>query len=99
MDIRRAGAFGVGLVAAGALVADPMNGFPAGAPAGPAAHLSWHGAGHLVAAGAGFRCLIAACFVLARRFAALGQRGWAAFSRITGGGLLRRLRRCRRRLR
>jgi hypothetical protein len=81
---RLVGAYGIGLVAAGALVADPMNGFPAGTPAGPDAHLSWHGIGHLVIAGAGFLCLIAACFVLGRRFAALRQRGWAAFSRITG---------------
>jgi len=28
--------------------------------------------------------LIAACFVFARRFAAAGRRGWAAFSKLIG---------------
>jgi hypothetical protein len=32
----------------------------------------------------GFVGLIAACFVFARRFADLGDRGWAAYSVITG---------------
>jgi hypothetical protein len=32
----------------------------------------------------GFFGLIAACFVLARRFAILHERGWAAFSVATG---------------
>ena len=34
--------------------------------------------------GIGFLCLIAACFVLARRFTRAGERGLAWFSRITG---------------
>jgi len=38
----------------------------------------------IAAAGIAFLCLIAACFVLARRFASLGQRRWVAFSRATG---------------
>ncbi len=84
---RLAGAYGIGLVAAGALVADPANGFPAGSagnPAGQPGHLSWHGTGHLIAAGAGFLCLVAACFVLARWFARQRRPGWAAYSRVTG---------------
>jgi hypothetical protein len=81
---RLVGLYGIGLVAAGALVADPANGFPAGTPAGQSGHLSWHGMGHLTAAGAGFLCLVAACFVLAHRFTRLGRPGWAAYSRITG---------------
>lgn len=76
--------FGLGLVAAGLFVADPMNGFPAGAPAGRPTSVSVHGMLHIAAAGIGFLCLIAACFVLARRFASLEQRGWAGFSRATG---------------
>jgi hypothetical protein len=81
---RLLGAYGAALIAAGALVADPMNGFPAGTPAGPPAHLSWHGAGHLAAAAAGFLCLTGACLVLARWFTQCGERRWAAYSRISG---------------
>ncbi len=78
------GVYGVGLIAAGVFVADPMAGFPAGTPAGPQVAISWHGLLHLIAAGVGFLALIAACFVFARRFAALGQWGWAAYSVATG---------------
>jgi hypothetical protein len=80
---RLIGAYGAGLVAAGIFVADPMNGFPAGTPTGPVT-VSWHGMLHYVAGAVGFTGLIAACFVLARRFAADGQPGWAAYSVATG---------------
>jgi hypothetical protein len=43
-----------------------------------------HGMLHIVAAGVGFLCLVAACFVVARRFAAEHRRGWTWFSRTTG---------------
>jgi hypothetical protein len=76
--------YGVGLIAAGIFRADPANGFPPGTPAGKATTMSWHGILHIAAAGAGFVCLIAACFVLARLFSAQGQRRWAAYSRISG---------------
>jgi hypothetical protein len=69
--------YGVGLVLAGAFVADPMNGFPAGTPAGA---MSWHSLLHVVVGAAAFVCLIAACFVFARR----QTRGWARYSRVTG---------------
>jgi hypothetical protein len=46
--------------------------------------VSWHGIGHFVAGGIGFTCLIAACFVVARRFAADGRRDWAVGSRTVG---------------
>lgn len=76
--------YGAGLVAAGFLTADPALGFPPGKPAGPPATLTWHGIGHFVAGGIGFLCLIAACFVFARRFASQGEGGWAAYSVATG---------------
>src|SRR6516162_8820702 len=38
----------------------------------------------LVAAGVAFLGLIAACFVIAARFSSMGQRRWAASSRMTG---------------
>jgi hypothetical protein len=78
------GLVGVGMIAAGFFVADPADGFPPGTPAGRPATLSSHGALHFVAAGAAFLSLIAACFVVARRSAALRQRGWAAYSVATG---------------
>src|SRR5260370_2994216 len=44
----------------------------------------WHVLLHFICGGLGFLALIAACFVLARRFAAQGLRGWAAYSVATG---------------
>ena len=81
---RLIGGYGAGLIAAGILRADPADGFGPGAPAGPAAHLSWPAAGHLISAGIGFIALIAACFVFARYFSSQRQRGLAGYSRITG---------------
>ena len=68
---------------AGLFTADPAFGFPPGTPADANA-VSWHGLLHFVCGGVGFIALIAACFVFARRFAALGQRGWAWYSVVTG---------------
>jgi Protein of unknown function (DUF998) len=76
--------FGVGLVAAGVFVADPMNGFPAGTPAGRPETISVHGMLHIVVAAIGFLCLIAACFVNARRYARDGRRRMKWFSIVTG---------------
>jgi hypothetical protein len=58
--------YGVGLMFAGLFRADPADGFPAGGPAGPAQHLSPHGALHLISGSVAFACLMAACFVMAR---------------------------------
>jgi hypothetical protein len=69
--------YGLGLVAAGVFVADPMNGFPAGAPAGHPAAMTVHGTLHILAAAVGFFALIGACWVIARSYAK-----W--FSRATG---------------
>jgi hypothetical protein len=46
--------------------------------------MSWHGLLHFICGGVGFLALIAACFVIARRFASQRQRGWAAYSLATG---------------
>jgi Protein of unknown function (DUF998) len=64
---RMVGGFGVGLVAAGIFPMDPQDGFPVGAPAGPAAQMSWHGVAHSVAAAAAFTSLAAACIVFTVR--------------------------------
>ena len=78
------GIFGLGYIGAGLFVPDPMNGFPPGTPNGMPSSVSWHSWMHLVSGSLGFLALIAACFVFARRFAGLGQRGWMAYSIITG---------------
>jgi hypothetical protein len=75
-------AYGASLVAAGIFRADPAQGFPAGTP--ETTPISWHGTLHLVIGAVGFGCLIAACVVLANRFARAGRRGLAWFSLITG---------------
>lgn len=56
-----------------------MDGFPDGVGT-----LSWHAAAHTLAAMVGFFALVAACLVFARRFSALGQRAWVAYSTVTG---------------
>jgi hypothetical membrane protein len=76
-------AYGAGLVAAALFRADPSDGFPPGTPAG-VGEVSWHGLAHFAVAGVGFICLVAACMVLAARFAHDGERSWAVFSRVTG---------------
>jgi hypothetical protein len=76
------GAYGAGMVGAAVFRADPAAGFPLGTPETTA--VSWHGMLHFMVGGLGFLCLIAACFVLAGRYARAGDRGLAWFSRITG---------------
>jgi hypothetical protein len=76
--------YGAGLIAAGLLRADPAWGFGPGAPAGKAAHVSWHAAGHLVSASIGFTALTVACFVVARYFGREDHRRLAIYSRASG---------------
>jgi hypothetical membrane protein len=80
--------FGLGIMAAGLFKADPMDGFPAGTPAGPAQHTTWHGNLHFLVAGIGFLGLVAATFVLARVFRRAGSRGWARISIASGAAFL-----------
>jgi hypothetical protein len=70
------GVTGVGLIIAGLFTTDPGAGFPPGAPVG-APSMSWHGALHEVGFLLSFAGAIGACLVFARRYAALGRRGWA----------------------
>jgi hypothetical protein len=69
--------FGVGMLVAGVFVADPAFGYPVGTAAGPG-QVSWHGALHGVGFAVAMISWVSACLVLARRFAAHGERGWAA---------------------
>ena len=77
------GVFGLSLVAAGLLRADPAQGFPPGTPEGPGT-VSWHGVGHLVAGGVGFTAVAAAALLFAARFARQGEPGQAWSSGATG---------------
>ncbi len=77
--------YGVGLVFAGLFRADPADGFPAGAPAGPARHLSPHGMLHLLSGSVAFLCVIAACFVIARGMSRRGASRQAFVARLVGG--------------
>ncbi|MBO0779371.1 MAG: DUF998 domain-containing protein [Ktedonobacteraceae bacterium] len=79
------GIYGLGLIGAGIFIADPAAGFPPGTPA-DAHTVSWHGLLHFITAAIGFLALIAACMVMARRFASQGLPGWTIYS--VGSGLL-----------
>lgn len=76
--------FGLSLIAGGVFLADPAFGFPPGTPDGAPARLSWHGIVHAFAPAIGFSALIAACFVLGRRFGVAGDPRWAVYSYVTG---------------
>jgi Protein of unknown function (DUF998) len=78
---RLLGVFGAGYIGAAVFTMDPGLGFPIGATTGNP-QFTWHGIVHNAVATVAFICLIATCFVLARRFAASGQRGWATAARI-----------------
>ncbi|MGS0687786.1 DUF998 domain-containing protein [Nakamurella sp. GG22] len=77
------GGYGAGLVVAGIFPPDPSQGFPAGAPAGNPDQLSTHSMLHGVGFALAFGCLVAACLVFARRFAASGESGWAVYCVVT----------------
>ncbi len=82
------GLYGAGLIASGIFVADPSFGFPPGTQEGPPVVITTGGLLHFVAGGIGFLGLIAACFVMARRFGSLGRQGWKNASWITGAVFL-----------
>jgi Protein of unknown function (DUF998) len=75
------GIFGLCLIGAGFFVTDPLLGYPPGASSTPTVHGTLHNLLSLFV----FASLIAACFVLARRFAGdPAWRGWAFYSVATG---------------
>jgi Protein of unknown function (DUF998) len=76
--------YGIALIAAGIFRADPSYGFPPGSPTGASSQLSWHATLHILSGSIGFGCLIALCFVFARRYGRLGRHGAAMASRLVG---------------
>lgn len=79
---------GLGMIAAGAFVMDPVDGFPGGAPSAETATLTWHSYAHFAAGSVTFTSLIAACYVLGRHFGRAGNRPYALASRVAGTTLL-----------
>ena len=77
------GAYAIGLLGAGAFVADPVNGYPPGTP-DKRLHYSPHGVLHDMFSTLVFLGLPAACAVFGRWFAARGKRGWVTYSAVTG---------------
>jgi hypothetical protein len=77
------GLFGLGLIGGGIFVADPVPGFPPEVGT-TSVTITTRGLLHFVVAEIGFLGLVGACFVFARRFAALGQTAWARFSVLAG---------------
>jgi Protein of unknown function (DUF998) len=77
------GIFGVSFIGAGMFPPDPALGFPVGTPA-DGMTITSRGITHFAFGGIGFLAIIAACFVFARRFNGLQQRGWAIYSVIAG---------------
>jgi uncharacterized protein DUF998 len=80
------GLVGVGLIGAGIYIADPLNGYPPGTPLIPTVR-SEHGKLHDLFGVPVFLGLPAACFVFARQFARLGERGWVVYSVLSGIGM------------
>ena len=80
--------YGVGLIIGGVFKADPAMGFPAGAPAGVPDRMSTSSLIHAFAPPLAFLALVAACLVLARRFAAEGARAAAVLTVVVAVGCL-----------
>lgn len=81
------GLAGIGLFGAGIFTSDPVFGYPPGAPL-VLAQYSIHGHLHDLFSLLLFVGLPAACFVFCRRFATLGEHGWAVYSLLAGLGML-----------
>ncbi|GAA0381041.1 DUF998 domain-containing protein [Paenibacillus motobuensis] len=73
------GIYGIGMILAGLFRPDPGLGFPIGAPEEMPTSMSTQAAIHSVAFFTAFICLIAASIIFARRFAAIGERGWSTY--------------------
>ena len=76
--------YGVGMIVAGLFPPDPLPGFPPGALAAIPAHMSEHAKLHGVGFFVAYLSLIAASFVFARRYFAVGRPTWARYSIATG---------------
>lgn len=78
------GFYGIGMIVAGLFRPDPGLSFPPGAPADIPTSMSTAAAIHSFAFFTAFLCLVAACFVFARWFAAQSDRSWKIYCIATG---------------
>ena len=78
------GAAGLGTILAGFFHPDPALGFPPGAPAGVPSTMTAPATVHQLASMLTFGCTIAACFVMAHKFAREGRRGWMIYCLASG---------------
>ncbi|MFD6353684.1 DUF998 domain-containing protein [Nocardia tengchongensis] len=74
------GIYGLTFIAIGPILPDPSLGYPRGASEA----LTVHGAIHILLGPVQFFSLVAACFVLARRDAAIERHWWSRYSLATG---------------
>lgn len=77
----------IGLFGAGIFTTDPIFGYPSSAPL-VLAQYTTHGHLHDTFSLLLFAGLPAVCFVFCRRFATLGERGWAVYSLLAGLAML-----------
>ena len=80
------GLVGIGLMGAGLFVTDPLNGYPSGTPLLPTARTT-HGILHDLFGVPVFLGLPITSAVCARYFARNGQRGWVAYSALSGSAM------------
>ena len=78
------GCFGVGMIAAAAFPADPVDGFPIGTPEGYPTTVSTSGVLHFVSAGIGFIALAVSCFVVAIAMRRRREPSMARLSFLSG---------------
>lgn len=78
------GLYGVGMLAASVLKADPMDGFPVGTPLGPPTSISPMGLGHFAAGGLGFVALAVSALLASRVLQRRGARTMARVSLAAG---------------
>lgn len=76
--------FGLGIILAGLFATDPAFGFPLGTPDTRPTTMTSHAAVHSIGFYTAFTALIAACFVLARRFSSVKDDAWARLSSSVG---------------
>lgn len=81
---RLVGFGGAAVLIGGCFRLDPGNGFPAGAPSGRPATMSWHSYAHLAGGGIGFIALISACFVIGHHYARISWPARAFAARTSG---------------
>lgn len=78
------GLYGVGMLVAAAIPADPLDGFPPGTPEGFPESFSTSGLVHFAAGGLGFTFLAVSCLAAAAALSHHGARGLAWFSGASG---------------